>query len=72
MEKIEMENKKLIEEIIPKSNSQYYNEYDNLMRTFKEELKTIDNLEPKYNNLLRNIEMSLTTSELRVGDLMIL
>ena len=68
MEKIEMENKKLIEEIIPKSNSQYYNEYDNLMRTFKEELKTIDNLEPKYNNLLRNIEMSLTTSELRVGD----
>jgi hypothetical protein len=68
IDKIEKENKRLIEEIIPKSNSKYYNEYENLMRTFKEELKTIDNLEPKYNNLLRNIEMSLTTSELRMGN----
>ena len=66
IDKIEKENKKLIEEIIPKSNNQYYNEYDKLMITFKEELKTLDNLEPKYNNLLKNIELSLTTSELRM------
>ena len=62
IEKVEKENHKLIEEIIPKTNTLYYNQYDNLMRTFKEELKNItqnDNLEMKYNNLIKNIESSL-------------
>lgn len=68
IDKIELENKKLIEEIIPKNNLQYYTEYENIMKSFKEDIigKSIENFEPKYNNLLRNIELSLTTSELRV------
>jgi hypothetical protein len=62
IEKVEKENNKLIEEIIPKTNTLYYNQYDNLMKTFKEELKNsnqTDNLEMKYNNLIKNIETSL-------------
>ena len=64
IDKVEKENNKLIEEIIPRSNTLYYNQYDNLMRTFKEELKNsnhTDNLEIKYNNLIKTIESSLIT-----------
>ena len=34
LDKVEKENNKLISEIIPKSNNQYYNQYENLMKTF--------------------------------------
>ena len=39
-----------------------YTQYENLMKTFKEELKNSnqnDNFEIKYNNLIKNIESSL-------------
>lgn len=39
LDKVEKENNKLISEIIPKSNNQYYNQYESLMKTFKEEIK---------------------------------
>lgn len=62
IDKVEKENTKLIEEIIPKTNTLYYNQHENLMKIFKEELKNsnqTDNLESKYNNLIKNIESSL-------------
>ena len=69
IEKIENENKKLIEEVIPKNNVLYYEQYNSLMSLFKEEMLTknlnqYENLEFKYNNLLKNIEISLNNSEL--------
>uniref|UniRef100_A0A6C0EF43 Uncharacterized protein n=1 Tax=viral metagenome TaxID=1070528 RepID=A0A6C0EF43_9ZZZZ len=62
IDKVEKENNKLIQEIIPKTNTLYYTQYENLMKTFKEELKNSnqnDNFEIKYNNLIKNIESSL-------------
>jgi hypothetical protein len=62
IKKIEDENIKLIEEIIPKNDIKYYEHYNNLMIIFKEEIKNLnnfDNIELKYNDLLKNIEVSL-------------
>lgn len=62
LDKVEKENYKLIQEIIPKTNNIYYNQYENLMKTFKDEFKNDlghENLEIKYNNLIKNIESSI-------------
>jgi predicted transcriptional regulator len=67
LDKVEKENNKLIEEIIPKSNNHYYSQYENLMKTFKEEIKKDngqDNFEIKYNNLIKNIESSIINHQL--------
>jgi len=64
MEKVEKENSKLIEEIIPKSNSQYYIQLREQYDTLRTELinnNNHDNLEIKYNNLIKSIESSLIT-----------
>ena len=62
LDKVEKENNKLISEIIPKSNNQYYNQYENLMKTFITEIKKENghlDIENKYNILIKNIESSL-------------
>jgi hypothetical protein len=59
---IEKENKKVITEIVSNPNDSYYNNYDNLMKIFKNDIKNtndIELIEKKYNDLLKNIETSL-------------
>lgn len=62
IDRIEKENIKLINEIVPKTNNQYYMHYENLIKCFKSEINNINQteiFETKYNNLLKNIELSL-------------
>jgi hypothetical protein len=61
-DKMEKEQMKLINDIIPKSNTEYYQKYENAFRDFKEELKTtnkLEVLEKKHNEMIKNIESSL-------------
>ena len=59
---IEKENKKVISEILLNPNDIYYNNYDSLMKNFKNDIKSINNIElidKKYNELLKNIETTI-------------
>ena len=62
IDKMDKEQQKIINEIIPKSNTEYYRNYELLLREFKEEIKNTDQIniiENKHSEMLRNIELSL-------------
>jgi hypothetical protein len=62
IDKMEKEQGKIINEIIPKSNSEYYQKYELILREFKDELKNsnqIGIIENKHGEMIKNIELSL-------------
>jgi hypothetical protein len=59
IDRFDKETQKLINDVIPKTNNIYYQQYENMMKTFKNEV-TQNNFESKYNDLLSNIEKSIT------------
>ena len=64
VDRLDKESEKVISALIPKSNSLYYNEYDILMRKFKDELCNInksEKLDNKYLELINNIEKTIIT-----------
>lgn len=64
IDRLDKETQKLINEVIPKSNTLYYNQYENMMKSFKDDISNInksDKLENKYTELLNNIEKSMIT-----------
>jgi len=70
IDRFDKETQKLINDVIPKTNSMYYNQYEMMIKTFKEEVMKGDNVENKYIELINNIEKSLigylSTSETRI------
>jgi len=62
IDRFDKETQKLINDVIPKTNSMYYNQYESIMRSFREEIISMnkgDNLEGKYMELLKNLEQSM-------------
>ena len=62
IDKMEKEQTKIINEIIPKSNTEYYQKYELLLREFKDEIKNtnqINIIENKHAEMIKNIELSL-------------
>jgi hypothetical protein len=59
IDRFDKETQKLVNEVIPKTNNIYYQQYETMMRTFKDEV-TQNNFESKYNELLSSIEKSIT------------
>ena len=62
IDRFDKETQKLINDIIPKTNSMYYNQYESIMKSFREEIISMnkgDNFESKYMELLNNIEKSM-------------
>ena len=62
IERFDKETQKIINEVVPRTNNTYYNQYENMMKTFMGEIKGINQSEifdKKYNVLLNNIEKSL-------------
>ena len=73
IDRLDKETQKLINEIIPKTNNIYYNQYDTMIKMFKDDILNLnksDKMENKYIELLNNIEKSLinyiTTTEGRL------
>jgi hypothetical protein len=74
VERFDRETQKIIKEIIPTSNTQYYSQYETLIKSFYNDIKqttNTNNVEDKYNKLFDNIEKNLinyiTTTELRLN-----
>jgi len=62
IDKMEREQTKIINEIIPKSNIEYYQKYESILQEFKNELKKsnqLDVIETKHLEMIKNIESSL-------------
>jgi hypothetical protein len=62
IDRMEKEQIKIINEIIPKTNTEYYNKYESLINKFKEEISGVDKieiLERKHNDMIKGIEMSI-------------
>jgi hypothetical protein len=62
IDKMERDQMKMINEIIPKSNNEYYEKYDIMLKTFKDDIKNtpqINVIEQKHTEMLKNIEASL-------------
>ena len=71
IEKIEKENLKIIQDIIPKTNQFYYSQYELIIKNFKDDvLKNIskDNIDSKYLELIKNIEHSILNSLTKCDD----
>lgn len=64
IDRLDKESQKLINEIIPKTNTHYYNQYESIIKSFKYEISNMNNsekIENKYIELLNNIEKSMIT-----------
>jgi hypothetical protein len=62
IDKMEKEQTKIINDIIPKTNTEYYQKYELLLREFKDEIKNtnqINVIENKHAEMIKNIELSL-------------
>ena len=54
VERFDRETQKIIKEIIPTSNTQYYSQYETLIKSFYNDIKqttNTNNVEDKYNKL---------------------
>lgn len=58
IDRFDKETQKLINDVIPKTNNIYYQQYENMMKTFKNDISQT-NFETKYNELFNNIEKSM-------------
>jgi hypothetical protein len=58
IDRFDKETQKLINDVIPKTNNIYYQQYENMMKTFKNDISHT-NFESKYNELFNNIEKSM-------------
>lgn len=71
IEKMCTENKKIVSELIPRSNEEYYMKYESMLKVFREDLRVINNtelLERRYNDLMKNIENNLVDHLLKSED----
>ena len=62
MDKMEKEQYKLINEVIPKSNTDYYQKYEAMLKIFKDDIKSSqydDTMDNKYNEMIKMVEISL-------------
>lgn len=62
IDKMEKEQLKLITDVIPKTNTEYYDKYELMLKNFKDEIKetsNIDSLEKKHYEMIKSIESSL-------------
>ena len=62
IDKMEKSQLQLITDIIPKSNTEYYQKYELMLKSFRDEIKNtdqIDILEKKHYDLTKDIEISL-------------
>jgi hypothetical protein len=73
IDRFDKETQKLINEVIPKTNTMYYNQYETMIKLFRDDISNLnksDKMENKYIELLNNIEKSLinyiSTSEGRL------
>jgi hypothetical protein len=73
IDRFDKETHKLINDVIPKTSIQYYNQYESMIKLFREDISMMnkgDNFESKYIELVSNIEKSLmsyiSTSESRI------
>lgn len=75
VDKIEKETTKMLNDIVPRTNQQYYKQYEVMMKTFSEDIKKLNNVEEieiRYNELLTLLEKSIvnyiSSSETRINN----